>query len=364
MLGGGRLPADLDEVGGEQRAAALLRRDLRGARRGVHDVLAGRRGLRRPADPRARRRRPRRPRGEGHRGRPPRQATASSSTAPARPTPRRPRPGVGSCATSAGRGDGGRDASGRRSTSRRGRRLDDNLVAVGRRRRPQVACRHCATVLSHRSGGQRRGRRARPGAPRGPGLRGGAAGRRTARELYVDRAVHFRQYCCPGCFTAISTAVVPVDHVDDVTRTSRVLADRRRSREMQLRPRRRARRGTRRSLRRTAAEARAARVRGGGPRAGRARRDVRVRRGARRPHPAPAGRGRSRRRSTTSSRARGRTTCACASAAGRPGWHVSSLVAIGRAELLAVLQRHAEDAGVKLEFGARRRARRSSTPTW
>jgi len=42
---------------------------------------------------------------------------------------------------------------------------------------------------------------------------------------YVDGAVHFRQYCCPGCFTAISTAVVPVDHVDDVTRTSRVLAD-------------------------------------------------------------------------------------------------------------------------------------------
>jgi N-methylhydantoinase B len=37
--------------------------------------------------------------------------------------------------------------------------------------------------------------------------------------------VQFRQYCCPGCFTAISTAVVPVDHVDDITRASRVLAD-------------------------------------------------------------------------------------------------------------------------------------------
>jgi anthraniloyl-CoA monooxygenase len=38
------------------------------------------------------------------------------------------------------------------------------------------------------------------------------------------------------------------------------------------------------------------------------------------------------------------------------GMTVSSLVAVGRAELLAVLQRHAEDAGVKLEFGVRRSA--------
>src|ERR1700761_2922074 len=35
---------------------------------------------------------------------------------------------------------------------------------------------------------------------------------------------------------------------------------------------------------------------------------------------------------------------------------VASLVAIGRAELLAVLQRPHEDAGVKLEFGTRRSA--------
>ncbi|MCD2186587.1 FAD-dependent monooxygenase [Actinomycetospora soli] len=36
------------------------------------------------------------------------------------------------------------------------------------------------------------------------------------------------------------------------------------------------------------------------------------------------------------------------------GMSVSSLVAVGRAELLRVLQRHAENAGVKLEFGVRR----------
>jgi len=38
------------------------------------------------------------------------------------------------------------------------------------------------------------------------------------------------------------------------------------------------------------------------------------------------------------------------------GMSVSSLVAVGRADLLGVLQRHAEDAGVKLEFGVRRAA--------
>ncbi|GAA4897687.1 FAD-dependent monooxygenase [Actinomycetospora straminea] len=38
------------------------------------------------------------------------------------------------------------------------------------------------------------------------------------------------------------------------------------------------------------------------------------------------------------------------------GMDVSSLVAVGRADLLRVLARHAEDAGVKLEFGTRRAA--------
>jgi anthraniloyl-CoA monooxygenase len=38
------------------------------------------------------------------------------------------------------------------------------------------------------------------------------------------------------------------------------------------------------------------------------------------------------------------------------GMSVSSLVAVGRAELLRVLQRHADDAGVKIEYGTRRSA--------
>ncbi|MDF2979517.1 MAG: hydantoinase, partial [Actinomycetospora sp.] len=100
-----------------------------------------------------------------------------------------------------------------------GRRLDDNLVAVGLDGTEQVACRHCATVLGSGAVGELDlVRHEGPVSEAGPQVVD-AAGE------YVDREVHFRQYCCPGCFTAISTAVVPVDHVDDVTRTSRVLAD-------------------------------------------------------------------------------------------------------------------------------------------
>jgi N-methylhydantoinase B len=100
-----------------------------------------------------------------------------------------------------------------------GRRLDDNLVAVGLDGTEQVACRHCASVLGSGAVGELDlVRHEGPVSEAGPQVVD-AAGE------YVDREVHFRQYCCPGCFTAISTAVVPVDHVDDVTRTSRVLAD-------------------------------------------------------------------------------------------------------------------------------------------
>ena len=100
-----------------------------------------------------------------------------------------------------------------------GRRLDDNLVAVGAGADQQVACRHCATVLgTGTEGALDLVRYEGPATDAGPQIAPDA-------DFYVDQAVQFRQYCCPGCFTAISTAVVPVDHVDDITRASRVLAD-------------------------------------------------------------------------------------------------------------------------------------------
>ncbi|GAA4735043.1 hydantoinase B/oxoprolinase family protein [Actinomycetospora chibensis] len=101
----------------------------------------------------------------------------------------------------------------------RGRRLDDNLVAVGAGADQQVACRHCATLLgTGTEGALDLVRHEGPATDAGPQIAPDA-------DFYVDQAVQFRQYCCPGCFTAISTAVVPADHVDDITRASRVLAD-------------------------------------------------------------------------------------------------------------------------------------------
>lgn len=31
---------------------------------------------------------------------------------------------------------------------------------------------------------------------------------------YVDDQIVFRQRCCPGCWTAITSSIVPVDHID------------------------------------------------------------------------------------------------------------------------------------------------------
>ncbi|OLT06617.1 hypothetical protein BJF90_16310 [Pseudonocardia sp. CNS-004] len=38
---------------------------------------------------------------------------------------------------------------------------------------------------------------------------------------YVDTAVVFRQYSCPSCWTALSSAVVPADHPDATTTLGR-----------------------------------------------------------------------------------------------------------------------------------------------
>jgi N-methylhydantoinase B len=41
---------------------------------------------------------------------------------------------------------------------------------------------------------------------------------------YVDASVVFRQYCCPGCWTAPFSAVVPVDHPDALVTVGRLTA--------------------------------------------------------------------------------------------------------------------------------------------
>jgi len=86
-----------------------------------------------------------------------------------------------------------------------GRRIDDNLVELSG---GEVACGHC---------GQGLGEVERLGVAlyEGPPTDAGPQILATAAD-YVDAPVVFRQYCCPSCWTAIYSAVVPADHRDTV----------------------------------------------------------------------------------------------------------------------------------------------------
>jgi N-methylhydantoinase B len=99
-----------------------------------------------------------------------------------------------------------------------GSRLDENLVLVDDEGTSVVGCAHCGQRL---------------GDPRvGPELRlarfdgppNSAGPQVTARPSdYVDDEVVFRQYCCPGCWTAIYSSIVPAAHPDHITLLSRLL---------------------------------------------------------------------------------------------------------------------------------------------
>ena len=101
------------------------------------------------------------------------------------------------------------------------RRLDDNLVAA-----PApggsgtiVACRHCAEILGGSDPGDTLAlaRYEGPSAEAGPQIIADPAD-------YVDAQIVFRQYCCPSCWTALYSAVVPADHIDTVTSLGRLIA--------------------------------------------------------------------------------------------------------------------------------------------
>lgn len=82
------------------------------------------------------------------------------------------------------------------------RRLDDNLVEPAN---GGLGCGHCGEVL-----------RTAEGEPavavyEGPPTEAGPQIIATAAD-YVDAPVVFRQYCCPSCWTAVYSGVVPADH--------------------------------------------------------------------------------------------------------------------------------------------------------
>ncbi len=86
------------------------------------------------------------------------------------------------------------------------RRLDDNLVQVGRADGSSVACRHCGEILGSGSdttpASLAVARYDGPPTEAGPQIIADAAD-------YVDAPVVFRQFCCPNCWTALYSAVVP-----------------------------------------------------------------------------------------------------------------------------------------------------------
>jgi N-methylhydantoinase B len=99
-----------------------------------------------------------------------------------------------------------------------GRRLDDNLVEVFDGRHPVVVCAHCgqrlgdprtsATLALARCDG--------PSSTAGPQVTSDPA-------AYVDDAVVFRQYCCPSCWTALYSSIVPVGHADHFCDIARLI---------------------------------------------------------------------------------------------------------------------------------------------
>lgn len=89
-------------------------------------------------------------------------------------------------------------------------RLDDNLVEVTDGAGAGIACRHCGERLGE-ADTLRLVLYEGPSTDAGPQILADPAD-------YVDAPVVSRQYCCPGCWTAVYSAVVPADHVEVLTR--------------------------------------------------------------------------------------------------------------------------------------------------
>jgi N-methylhydantoinase B len=103
------------------------------------------------------------------------------------------------------------------------RRLDDNLVEA-----PApggsgtiVACRHCAEILGGSGSGSDPGGTLALALYEGPSTEAGPQIIADPAD-YVDAPIVFRQYCCPSCWTALYSAVVPAGHVDTVTSIGRL----------------------------------------------------------------------------------------------------------------------------------------------
>jgi len=88
-----------------------------------------------------------------------------------------------------------------------GERWNDNLTQVGTGSAGTLFCRYCGRSICAAGGDYLDNLAVIEGPPSeaGPQI--------FARpDLFVDERIVFRQYCCPGCFTAFATEVVPESH--------------------------------------------------------------------------------------------------------------------------------------------------------
>jgi N-methylhydantoinase B len=107
----------------------------------------------------------------------------------------------------------GGTGSGEKVDLSRARRLDDNLVVDG----DAVGCAHCGQQLADLSSDTSLGLALYEGPSTEAGPQIGSD-----PSTYVDDEVVFRQLCCPGCWTAVYSSVVPKAHPDHVSDLSRL----------------------------------------------------------------------------------------------------------------------------------------------
>ncbi|CAN5373543.1 hydantoinase B/oxoprolinase family protein [soil metagenome] len=98
-----------------------------------------------------------------------------------------------------------------------GRRIDDNLAEITIGEARVIACAHCGRLLGDsKTGRLDLARYEGPSTDAGPQVTSDPA-------EYVDAPVVFRQLCCPGCWTALYSGIVPADHPDHVSDLARLL---------------------------------------------------------------------------------------------------------------------------------------------
>lgn len=98
-----------------------------------------------------------------------------------------------------------------------GRRIDDNLAEVHIGDARVIACAHCGRLLGDsKTGRLDLARYEGPSSAAGPQVTSDPA-------EYVDTPVVFRQQCCPGCWTAVYSGIVPADHPDHISDLARLL---------------------------------------------------------------------------------------------------------------------------------------------